>query len=146
MDSEGVIAHGGVVRSVSDGHAVIAVAAGGCGGCGRRSACGIARLAPERGETLVRLPAAGLELAPSMEVTVEVPESSLMRAALAGYLLPALLLLACAVAGHLGAGDPGAAVGAPAGLAIGIVITRLLGARHHLRLGFPDAQGGPIPE
>jgi positive regulator of sigma E activity len=134
MDSEGVIAHGGIVRSVSGGHAVIAVAAGGCGGCGRRSGCGIARLTSARGETLVQLPVDGLQLAPGMEITVEVTESSLLRAAVAGYLLPALLVLVCAVAGHLAGGDPGAAAGVLAGLGAGIAATRLISARNNLRI------------
>lgn len=134
MDSEPGIVHAGIVRAVSGSQAVIAVATAGCGGCGRRSGCGIAKLAPGQGETLVRLPAAGLQLAPGMAVTVEVPEASLLRAAVAGYLLPALLMLAGAVAGHLAAGDAGAAGGALAGLALGVSITRLTGPRDQMRI------------
>ncbi|HET9701507.1 MAG TPA: SoxR reducing system RseC family protein [Burkholderiales bacterium] len=145
MDSEPAIAHGGIVRSVSGGRAVVAVATGGCGGCGRRAGCGIAKLAPGREETLVSVAAAGLTLAPGMEVIVEVPAASLLRAAVAGYLLPALLLLAGAVAGHAAAGDAGAAGGALAGLAAGLSVSRRLGARNPLRLraGTPPAPREP---
>jgi positive regulator of sigma E activity len=124
----------GIVRSVSGDKAVIALPARGCAGCGRRSACGIGKLAPAGSEALVSLSAEGLDLAPGMAVTLEVPGASLTRAAAGGYLVPALAMLAGAIAGHLAGGDPWAAGGALAGLACGVALTRFLAPRNALSL------------
>lgn len=77
-----------------------------------------------QGETLVRLPAAGVSI--GQRVVLSLDEAQLTRAALLGYLLPAALLLAGAVMGEtLGSGEPAAALGALFGLAAGLLITRL---------------------
>lgn len=134
MHSDSSLAHLGVVRSVSGGNAVVAVAVEGCSSCGHRHGCAIAQLASGRSETLVSIPAEGLDLTPGTAVVVEVPEASLLHAAVAGYLLPVLLALGGALAGHLAGGDAWAVCGAFAGLVSGILSARFVGPRKTLHL------------
>lgn len=128
---EKLIHHPGSVRRIVAGQALVAVAASGCTSCGHAGGCGIGKLAG-RGETLLALPATpGLRAGDAVQV--ELREAQLTRAALVGYLLPVLLIVAGALLGQalgekLGAGgtvDGLAALGAVAGLALGLLLTRL---------------------
>jgi sigma-E factor negative regulatory protein RseC len=147
-----LISHPGSVRRIVDGRALVAVAASGCASCGHGAACGIGKLAGGRAETLLALPAPpGLRAGDA--VHVELREAQLTRAALLGYLLPVLLIVAGALLGQelgeklgadettalqggrakdalLAVADGGtvdgfAALGAVAGLAFGLLLTRL---------------------
>lgn len=129
---EKLIHHPGSVRRIVDGQALVAVAASGCASCGHGAACGIGKLAGGRAETLLALPATpGLRAGDAVQL--ELREAQLTRAALLGYLLPVLLIVAGALLGQalgekLGAGgtvDGIAALGAVAGLALGLLLTRL---------------------
>lgn len=132
---DALISHAGSVRRIDAGQALVAVATGGCSACGHSAGngggCGIGKLAGNRRETLIALPAIpGLRAGDA--VTLELSERQLTRAALFGYLLPVLLLIAGALLGEkLGAGgtanatDAAAALGAVLGLAAGLLVTRL---------------------
>lgn len=129
---EKLIHHPGSVRRIVAGQALVAVAASGCASCGHGAACGIGKLAGGRAETLLALPATpGLRAGDAVQL--ELREAQLTRAALVGYLLPVLLIVAGALLGQalgekLGAGgtvDGIAALGAVAGLALGLLLTRL---------------------
>lgn len=92
-----------------------------CGGCASRGSCGSAGKAP----TVMTLPIAAMA-SPGDLVTVTLPATSLVPAALLGYLLPPAALLAGAVAGELGwGGDLAAVVGAVLGLFGGLAAARL---------------------
>lgn len=123
-EMSGRITHAAQVRHLADGQAVLAVATNACAACGHGSACGIGRLTGRPRERLLSLPAADLQL--GQTVMLELDERQLTQAALLGYLLPALLLLAGAVLGEkVGAGDTAAALGALGGLALGLLLPRL---------------------
>lgn len=122
------LAHNGSVRRIADGQAFVAVATSGCSSCGHASGCGIGKLAGNRRETVIALPADGLRVGQS--VTLELDEAQLTRAALFGYLLPTVLLLGGALLGEaigakVDAGDTLSLLGALAGLAGGILLGRL---------------------
>ena len=126
----GSIAHTGQVRRVEAGQATIAVATSGCSSCGHAGGCGIGKLAGGRRETLITLP--GMPgLGVGEHVTLELTESQITRAALLGYLMPALLLLTGAWLGNHSASagitpdaDASAALGAMLGLAAGLLLSR----------------------
>lgn len=129
---EKLIHHPGSVRRIVAGQALVAVAASGCASCGHGAACGIGKLAGGRAETLLALPATpGLRAGDAVQV--ELREAQLTRAALVGYLLPVLLIVAGALLGQALGEKPGAggtvdgiaALGAVAGLALGLLLTRL---------------------
>ncbi|MEW5890262.1 MAG: SoxR reducing system RseC family protein [Pseudomonadota bacterium] len=129
---DGLISRPGRVRRIVAGQALVAVVAGGCSSCKHAAGCGIGRLAGERGETLLALPALP-GLAVGDAVNVELREAQLTRAALFGYLLPVLLIVAGALLGQsvgekVGTGNTVeglAALGALVGLALGLLLTRL---------------------
>jgi sigma-E factor negative regulatory protein RseC len=124
-----MIAHAGQVRRIDGARALVAVATSGCSSCGHLGGCGIGKLAGRRRETLIALPALpGLSAGDA--VTLELDEAQVTRAALLGYLLPAVCLIAGALLGEkVGAGgtaaDSLAALGAVAGLLTGLSLTRL---------------------
>jgi sigma-E factor negative regulatory protein RseC len=123
-----MIAHAGRVRRIDGARALVAVATSGCSSCGHVSGCGIGKLAGQRRETLIALPTLpGLSAGDA--VTLELDEAQVTRAALLGYLLPAVCLIAGALLGEkVGAretADVLAALGAVAGLVLGLAITRL---------------------
>lgn len=126
-----ILSQSGIVQSIDGDQAVIAVAAQGCSGCGKRSACGIGRLTGSEKMSLVRLPTPpGLTLSAGDRVRIEMAQAALNRAAVLAYLLPALLLVAGAVAGaEVTGSDGGAAAGAGAGMLLGWWLPRLLGRR-----------------
>lgn len=119
--------HIGIVRQINGGTAHVAIATGGCGGCGQKGGCSIGRLAGSRHETLLALTAPP-GLATGDQVTVELASQRLISAALAGYLLPATTLIVGAIAANAATrSDAGAAAGALVGLIGGVLLARVLG-------------------
>lgn len=129
------LTHAGVIRAIDGRRMSVAVATQGCASCGQKKSCGVGQLAGTRPSTLIELPASeGLQAGDP--VTLSLDAATIHRAALLGYLLPAILLMAGTVAGDVLAepglsADLGAALGALAGGGIGLLLARL-GAR---RLG-----------
>ncbi|NMG32618.1 SoxR reducing system RseC family protein [Aromatoleum evansii] len=122
----GALTHEGVVRSVEGGRALVAVPVQGCSSCGERSRCGVGKLAGGGKVSLVTVPACA-GLAPGDAVTLAADPDAINRAALFGYLLPALLIVAGAVGGdRLAHTDIAAALGAFGGLVLGVLVTRAL--------------------
>ncbi|WP_018989072.1 SoxR reducing system RseC family protein [Aromatoleum toluclasticum] len=124
----GVLTHEGVVRSVEGGRALVAVPVQGCSSCGERSRCGVGKLAGGAKVSLVTVPACD-GLAPGDAVTLAADPDAINRAALLGYLLPALLIVAGAVGGdRLAHTDVAAVLGAFGGLVLGVLVTRMFRA------------------
>lgn len=127
----GPLLHEGVVRSVGGGRVVVALPVQGCASCGERGRCGVGKLAGGGKISLVSVPL-GEEsdargLAPGDCVTVAADPEAVNRAALFGYLLPAVLTVMGAVGGdRLGHTDVAAVLGAFAGLVLGVLATRAL--------------------
>jgi sigma-E factor negative regulatory protein RseC len=119
-----MISHAGEVRQIAAGQALIAVVTSGCSSCGHAGGCGIGKLAGSRRETLITLP--GLPgLAKGDAVKLELDEAQVTRAALRGYLLPALLMVIGAIVGQIVSekvGGGGTAVGSDATAALGAVL------------------------
>ena len=120
------------VVSAKDGLAwVEATEAGGCSACQSKSACGVSGLG--RFFSNHRKPVAvscGADARPGQELTLAVEESELLTAGLLAYLLPASLAVLGAVLGdHAGHTDAASAVGALAGVALGLILARLVGDR-----------------
>jgi sigma-E factor negative regulatory protein RseC len=126
-----MITHAGEVRSVAEGRALIAVATSGCSSCGHLGGCGIGKLAGNRRETLIALPSLP-GLAAGDAVNLELDEAQVTRAALRGYLLPALLMVIGAILGQIVGEKVGVTVGNPlfgtGGTALGVDVTAALGA------------------
>lgn len=94
----------------------------GCTACASRSACGSAAGGSQVIEVV--LPSARLGDA----VTLAIPAATLSAAALLGYLLPSLGLLAGALAADLAwASDAAAVIGAAVGLCGGLLVARACG-------------------
>lgn len=119
MPSDDLLKHTGVVQAVHGDRATVAVAAQGCSGCGKRSACGVGKFAGESKFTLIEI-AARPGLRVGENVTLEIEQGAIHRGALLAYLLPALALLGGAITGNQLAGDAGAALGALGGLVAGL--------------------------
>lgn len=124
----GAVMHEGVVRSVEGREVLVAVPVQGCSSCGERSRCGVGKLAGGGKVSLVSVPVAESRgLAPGDAVTLAADPDAINRAALLGYLLPALLIVAGAIGGDLLAHtDLAAVLGAFGGLVLGVLVTRLL--------------------
>jgi sigma-E factor negative regulatory protein RseC len=129
-----MISHAGEVRHIANGQALIAVASSGCSSCGHAGGCGIGKLAGNRRENLIALPSLP-GLAAGDAVQLELDEAHVTRAALLGYLLPALLMVIGAMLGEIvgekvGVGgtaldiDAMAALGAVVGIASGLFLGR----------------------
>lgn len=123
--------HPGIVQRIMDGKAEITVSAAACcSGCSKRGACGIGTLAAAGRHRELHLAAPpGLQAGDA--VTVSIEDHHLLPAALLGYLLPAVLLIAGAVAGEfLGVRTADSELWAPAGallgLAVGLALIRWL--------------------
>lgn len=120
-----MIEHQGIVRAIHGQQAVVAVATGGCNSCEHQGGCAMGRFAAGRPETTLTL-AAPPGLAVGNTVTLSLPESRAQIGLLAGYLFPALTLVA---GSGLGSGifnsDAAAALGAIAGLLFGLMLTSL---------------------
>jgi len=119
----------GVVQSVRNGIAVVAVASGGCSSCGEKSGCAIGRLSGDKKSSLIEV-ATSEAVSVGDSVTLSMPQVALHRAALIGYLVPAVALLIGAILGQAFTGtDVGAATGALAGLLAGMIPGRMIGKR-----------------
>jgi positive regulator of sigma E activity len=124
--SAALLEHPGVIQRAANGKVEVAVATGGCSGCGHRSGCGIGQLAEGRQQTRITLAAPpGLNLTAGTQVLLRLPTQRLHLAALAGYLLPAITILFGTGIGDAWAGDGGAALGAIAGLFAGLLLGKL---------------------
>lgn len=146
--STAILEHAGVVQRIDAGKAVVAIETGGCSACGHLGGCGIGRLASGRSATLLTLPAsAGMQAGDA--VAVALPQAHLTNAALAGYLAPAVAMLAGAGLGsHLGGSDAMAAVGALVGFAVALLAARVAVRRFPAlstdpRLVVPSGPGNP---
>jgi len=127
------------VVSAKDGLAwVEATESGGCSACQSKSACGISGIG--RFFSNRRKPVAvacGADTRPGQELTLAVEESELLTAGLLAYLLPAGLAVLGAVLGdHHGHTDAAGALGALAGVALGLILARLAGDRPRSRSPF----------
>lgn len=97
-----------------------------CGCCGSRARCGSAGSSSAAQIVELALPAGLSGLAIGDRVSVATPSANVARAALLGYLLPAAcLVLGAALAGIEG-NDTSAALGAVAGLMVGLALVRLI--------------------
>lgn len=114
----------GRIVAVADGLAEVQVAAvSACGSCRSKSLCGSAGAA---GDGRVLRLAATAAMRPGDEVTLRMAAGAVVSGALLGYLMPALAVLAGAVAGaQLFGSDAAAAAGAGIGLALGLAALRL---------------------
>lgn len=129
-----------MVRAIEGDALVVAVAVEACSGCGKRSGCGIGRLAGGARQSLVRIPAPDGPGAPGAirvgdDVLLTVASDAIHRAALLTYLLPALLLAVGAIAGDTLFSnwvdrDSGSAVGALVGLVAGLAFAGWTSGRH----------------
>ena len=122
-----VVERRGIVISTQAGVARVRLSpADGCTGCGSRSSCASAAAKPQIVEVL--LPETALA---GSEVTLTLPESSVLLAALLGYLLPVVGLLAGAIAAvGLFSSDLSAISGAGVGFILGLVGVRRLSGTH----------------
>jgi sigma-E factor negative regulatory protein RseC len=118
--------HHGVVQALDGDHASVAVTVRGCSGCGEKSGCAIGKLSGEGKTAHLRLPVEpGLRAGD--RVRLSLGHGGLNRAALIGYLLPALLLVVGAAIGEaLSASNGGAALGALLGGGVALLLGRAL--------------------
>jgi sigma-E factor negative regulatory protein RseC len=118
-----MLRHRGVVRAVDGEIALVAMETTGCSACGHGAGCGIGKMAAGRPATLLRLPAAGVQVGDV--VTVGVPETRLAGSALLGYLFPAFaMLLGAWIGAALDGRDGATALGAAAGFLAALAIAR----------------------
>ena len=123
--SEVILRHGEVITLAAGRAQVRLDADAGCGACASRGAC-----ASGGGSAPTVEIAAPAEVRAGDRVTLAVSASSLTTAALLGYLLPPVCLLAGAIAASLTWGSDGAAVlGSIVGLGAGLLVARLASAR-----------------
>jgi len=126
------------IVSISDGTAWVApTEESGCGGCGSRSSCAVSGLAKHfsRRQKLVPV-ACDASAKPGDELVLAVSEGELLKAGLMAYLLPTVLSVAGAAwASSRGYGDIGSVAGMAGGIALGLLIARLLARKARLRIG-----------
>jgi sigma-E factor negative regulatory protein RseC len=107
-----------ITRVVGDSTWVVGVAPTSCGACGGKG-CGSSLFAralhPDEPEFQVDNP---IGAQPGEAVVVGLPDGALFAAALAGYILPLLLLLTGAALGQYFAGELGAVTGGLCGLGL----------------------------
>lgn len=126
--AESIDRRGEVVRIVRDRALIRLEPSPGCSACGNRGSCG-------SGDATSRMIEMALPARAQVGdmVTVNIQAGSLTRAALLGYLLPPVAMLAGAVAAdQLYASDLAAVIGAALGLAAGVLAARLIS---HLAFG-----------
>jgi len=136
----------GMVLAVAGDRLTLAVDSG-CARCGHGNACGIGRLAAGRrtridldlidDPSLARLQAGD-------RVCLAAPENAL-AAALPGYFLPTLAMLAGAAAGQGAGGDLFAVFGAGAGFAAALLLTRFCARRFSTRVRIERLPPFPSP-
>lgn len=128
--AESIVRRGEVIRIVRDRAQIRLEPSPGCSACGNRGNCASGEAKPQMIE--MALPA---NAQAGDAVAVAIPAGSLTLAALLGYLLPPVAMLAGAIAADQRyASDPAAVIGAALGLAAG-----LLAARLSARLAFGNA-------
>ena len=121
-----MIEHRGIVQSVADGKAIVAMETTGCGSCSQGSSCGIGRLASGRPATLLTLPVSGGIKAGDL-VGIALPESRVTLSALFGYLFPAFAMMLGAWLGVTLEGTDGAtALGAMLGFLSALAMVRIV--------------------
>ena len=122
-----VVERRGIVISTQAGVARVRLSpAAGCAGCGTRNSCASAAAKPQIVDVL--LPETALARS---EVALTLPESSVLLAALLGYLLPVVGLLAGAVAAvGIFSSDLAAITGAVVGFFLGLIGVRRLSGSH----------------
>ena len=130
------------IVSTSAGTAwVEATEAGGCSACQSKSSCGVSGLG--RFFSSRRQPVAvacDADARPGQELTLAVEEGDLLRAGLLAYLLPALLaVLGASLGDHFWRGDAASALGALAGVVLGLAIARLFSRTRGLRARSPNS-------
>lgn len=118
------IEHDAVVTRVAGSYAWLDVNDdGGCSSCSQNEGCGKrAKRKPQRVRNAV-----GARV--GQRVILSVPQGAVLKATLWTYALPLLFMLVGAASGLTFAGDPGAAVGAVAGLIVALGILRWAEAR-----------------
>jgi sigma-E factor negative regulatory protein RseC len=130
-----------MVLAVADGSALVEVPRqSGCSSCGHGSSCGtsvVAKLFGNGNATRLRV-VDRLGVAPGDQVVIGIRNQALVRASLAAYLLPLLMLIgASGAADAAGLGDAGSAAIGVGGLAAGLWLTGLItggtGARARFR-------------
>lgn len=116
-----IVRHGEVISVVHDRALIRLEPSSGCSACGNRGSCG-------SGDAKSRL----IEMATPAHaragdiVTVNIPAASLSLAAMLGYLLPPVALLAGAIAAEqFYSSDLAAVIGAALGLVAGVLAARL---------------------
>ena len=127
--SEIILRHGEVI-ALADGRVRVRLDEdAGCGACASRGACASGGGSGGKSAPTMEF-AAPAGVRAGDRVTLAVAASSLTAAALLGYLLPPVCLLAGAVAASLAWGSDGAAVlGGSVGLGAGLLVARLASAR-----------------
>jgi len=130
------IERSGEVTGIEHGMAQIRLApSSGCSGCGSRGTCSSGNAAAQ--VVTLHLPA-GTRVGD--QVSVSISASSMTLAAILGYVLPPLGLLAGAVIASLFfTGDAAAVLGAGLGLASGFVLMRQLSRTTYFRKQQPSA-------
>lgn len=115
----------GTVRELVDGIALVEVEQGGCGRCHEEGGCG--------GQQLTQMFCSGprhyrvandIDAQVGDRVTIAVPAGSIRKTANLAYILPLTAAIAGAAIGMPLGGDPGAMIGALAGLVLAFLYVR----------------------
>jgi sigma-E factor negative regulatory protein RseC len=115
----------GTVRELLDGIAVVEVEQGGCGRCHEKGGCGGRQLTQMfcSGPRQYRV-ASDTDVRVGDRVTIAVPAGSIRKTANLAYILPLTAAIAGALIGMQVSADPGAMLGALAGLVIAFLYVR----------------------
>jgi sigma-E factor negative regulatory protein RseC len=123
--SANTLEHRGIVQSVADGKAIVAMETTGCGSCKQGSSCGIGKLASGRPATLLTLPVSG-NVQVGDTVSIALPESRVTVSALLGYFFPAIAMLVGAGFGaSFDGSDEATALGAMLGFLGALALARI---------------------
>lgn len=120
----------GIVRDIREGMALVEVEAGGCGRCHEEGGCGGQQLTQMfcSGPKQFRVPNE-VEARIGDRVTIAVPAGSIRKTANLAYILPLTATIFGAAIGMPLGGDPGAMIGALAGLVCAFLYVRRQAAR-----------------